>query len=121
MTDNELLENIADKLGDIVYYLHRADEKREINTENKRFAFVVMIGGCELTIETPADITIEQLVKQCDRIIADSPYHGCGICSYRKMFGTDYDDNPDLKIEYDDIQEVWGHWNNPICKIAEKD
>lgn len=40
-----------------------------------------LFNGCDINFvaEAPADITLEQLLKQCDKIIPD--YCACGICS----------------------------------------
>lgn len=48
--------------------------------------------------EAPEDITLKQLLAQCDRIEPD--YCACGIRSCHSTFGTE------LKITYDDIIKI---------------
>jgi len=60
------------------------------------------LDGCDISFvaEAPKDITLEQLLKQTDRIKPD--YCACGIRSLRD---SDYD-RVALRIFYDDIQIV---------------
>lgn len=60
-----------------------------------------ILNGCDISFyaEAPKDITLEQLLKQCDRIRPD--WCACGICS------ADFKDEwVELKITYDDIIKV---------------
>lgn len=43
-----------------------------------------ILNGCDISFiaEAPADITLEQLLKQCDKIEPD--WCACGICSAEK-------------------------------------
>lgn len=72
----------------------------------KRIRF--MLDGCDISFvaEAPEDITLKQLLKQCDRIVPD--YCACGIRSL-----TEEEENgdtrwppfkTDLMIYYDDIR-----------------
>ena len=58
-----------------------------------------ILNGCDISFiaEAPADITLEQLLRQCDKI--KPHYCACGIKSY------DYirDFPPELRIDYDSI------------------
>ncbi len=64
-----------------------------------------ILNGCDISFiaEAPADITLEQLLKQCDKIIPD--YCACGICS---LDYCNLDNNvvPEVKIGYDSIKKV---------------
>ena len=48
-----------------------------------------ILNGCDIsfTAEAPEDITLKQLLEQCDKIEPD--WCACGICSYKK---AEYDD-----------------------------
>lgn len=59
-----------------------------------------MLDGCDISFiaEAPEDITLKQLLKQCDRI---KPYWcTCGICSCND------EDEPEIIISYDDIKKA---------------
>lgn len=59
-----------------------------------------LLNGCDINFiaEAPEDITLKQLLKQCDRI---SPsYCACGICT------TDEEDETEIIIDYDDVRKV---------------
>ena len=67
-----------------------------------------VLNGCDisLTAEAPADMTLEQLLTQADRIIPD--WCACGICSseyYRQQLGlkegTEF--NSQIKFDYNDV------------------
>ena len=52
--------------------------------------------------EVPKDITLKQLLKQCDKI---KPYWcTCGIYSYEKEYENDYE--PEIIIGYDNIKKA---------------
>ena len=59
-----------------------------------------VLNGCDINFiaEAPEDITLKQLLKQCDRI--EPNWCACGICSARK------DENVELIIDYDDIKKA---------------
>lgn len=69
-----------------------------------------MLDGCDISFfaEAPADITLEQLLKQCDRIQPD--YCACGIKSY-----SFEDDQLEISIDYDDVTKV--EQNPSSCRI----
>ena len=56
-----------------------------------------VLNGCDISFiaEAPKDITLEQLLKQCDKIVPD--WCACGICSCDDDWETeifiDYNDN----------------------------
>lgn len=79
----------------------------------KRLRFV--LNGCDISFcaEAPADITLEQLVKQCDKIYPD--WCACGICSYEHL-NFSPETEPEIIIDYDSIKKA----NDDIsCSIIE--
>lgn len=64
-----------------------------------------VLNGCDIsfTAEAPEDITLKQLLKQCDKIKPD--YCACGICSYEAAGYTNAD-KVEIIIGYDDIRKV---------------
>lgn len=79
----------------------------------KKIKFV--LNGCDIsfTAEAPENITLKQLLKQCDKISPD--YCACGICSYEKESLPD-DLEPEIIIDYDSIHIKD---NNVVCRILE--
>lgn len=69
---------------------------------NNKIRFVW--NGCDITLlaEAPPDITLEQLLKQCDRVKLD--YCACGICSPDEY---DMKDEIDISFDYDDVKRVY--------------
>ena len=59
-----------------------------------------MLDGCDISFiaEAPEDITLKQLLKQCDRI--EPHWCTCGICSCNN------EDEPEIIIGYDDIKKA---------------
>lgn len=70
-----------------------------------------ILNGCVTSFiaEAPEDITLKQLLKQCDKIKPD--WCTCGICSYKQKFGKDIDCKTDIIIEYDSIRKT----NENVC------
>lgn len=72
------------------------------------------LNGCDISFiaEAPADITLEQLLKQCDRIVPD--YCACGI---RTCY--EYEDwETEIFIDYYDVRKA----NEDVdCSIREVD
>lgn len=70
-----------------------------------------ILNGCDISFlaEAPEDITLKQLLKQCDRIVPD--WCACGICS------SDHkDEYTEIYITYGDIKKA----NEDVsCKIKE--
>ena len=69
-----------------------------------------ILNGCDISFvaEAPADITLEQLLKQCDRIKPD--WCACGICS------ADESEEVEIIIDYNDIKKA----NDDVsCSIKE--
>lgn len=62
-----------------------------------------ILNGCDINFvaEAPEDITLKQLLKQCDKI---KP-HWCA-CGIRSL--NEYEQNLDIeiKIDYNDIQKI---------------
>ena len=73
-----------------------------------------VLNGCDIsfTAEAPDDITLKQLVKQCDKIKPD--WCACGICSYER---AGYKEGPaEIIIGYDSIKKA----NDDVsCTIEE--
>lgn len=60
-----------------------------------------ILNGCDISFyaEAPEDMTLKQLLKQCDRIKPD--WCACGICS------ADFkNEQLELEITYDDVVKV---------------
>ena len=72
-----------------------------------------VLNGCDIsfTAEAPEDITLKQLLKQCDKITPH--WCACGICSYER---AEYDENypVEIIIGYDSIQKTS---NDVSCTI----
>lgn len=64
-----------------------------------------VLNGCDISFiaEAPKDITLEQLLKQCDKIKPD--WCACGICSYEKVYGNSQNDT-EIFIGYDSITKA---------------
>lgn len=64
-----------------------------------------ILNGCDISFiaEAPADITLEQLIKQCDKI--KPAYCACGICSLDYV-GYSEDEEPEIIIGYDTIKKA---------------
>jgi hypothetical protein len=60
------------------------------------------LNGCDISFDAkaPADITLKQLLKQCDRIKPD--WCACGIMSINTPEDDDY---TDLFFTYDDVRK----------------
>ena len=75
-----------------------------------------VLDGCDISFvaEAPEDITLKQLLVQCDRIKPD--WCACGICSYEHKFGDKYDFPTQIFITYDDVTKA----NEDVsCSISE--
>ena len=59
-----------------------------------------ILNGCDISFvaEAPKDITLEQLLKQCDRIKPD--WCACGICSY------DGTEEAEIIIDYNSVSKA---------------
>ena len=64
-----------------------------------------VLDGCDISFiaEAPKDITLEQLLKQCDKIKPD--WCACGIRSYEKVYGNSHNDT-EIFIGYDSITKA---------------
>lgn len=64
-----------------------------------------ILNGCDIsfTAEAPEDITLKQLLKQCDKIKPD--WCACGICSYEN---AEYEEDfpVEIIIGYDSIKKA---------------
>jgi hypothetical protein len=75
-----------------------------------------VLNGCDIsfTAEAPDDITLKQLLRQCDKIKPD--WCACGICSYESAKYRE-DTEPEIIIGYDNIKKA----NDDVCcEIIEK-
>lgn len=63
-----------------------------------------VLNGCDISFvaEAPCDITLEQLIKQTDKIKPD--WCACGICSLAAA-GLNPDSDPEIIIGYDNIKK----------------
>lgn len=63
-----------------------------------------ILNGCDISFiaEAPEDITLKQLLKQCDKIKPD--WCACGICSVDKVYDNDVD--TEIRIGYDSVEKV---------------
>lgn len=74
-----------------------------------------VLNGCDILFlaDAPEDITLKQLLKQCDKIKPD--WCACGICSYDKA-GFSEDSKPEIIIDYDNIRKAD---DSVSCRIIE--
>ena len=74
-----------------------------------------VLNGCDINFlaEAPEDITLKQLLKQCDKIKPD--WCACGICSVEAA-GWRNDEEVDIVIGYDSVKKVN---EDACCTIAE--
>lgn len=63
-----------------------------------------ILNGCDISFiaEAPEDITLKQLLAQCDKI--KPHWCACGICSYEKIFQCDH--KAEILIGYDSIEKL---------------
>lgn len=74
-----------------------------------------VLNGCNISFiaEAPRDITLEQLIKQIDRVIPD--WGACGICALEDT-GLAIETPVELIIDYDNIKKA----NDDVgCTIKE--
>lgn len=64
-----------------------------------------VLNGCDIsfTAEAPEDITLKQLLEQCNKIKPD--WCACGICSYEEAGYKDTVE-PQIIIGYDSIRKA---------------
>lgn len=74
-----------------------------------------VLNGCDISFiaTAPEDITLKELLKQCDKIKPD--WCACGICSCEKV-GYKESDESEIIIDYDSIRKASDDVN---CKIVE--
>lgn len=79
---------------------------------NNKIKFV--LDGCDISFfaSAPKDITLEQLLKQCDRIIPN--YCACGIRNLREDWEKECE--PEILIDYNNIKKKD---EDVPCKIRE--
>lgn len=73
-----------------------------------------VLNGCDISFlaEAPEDITLKQLLEQCDKIKPD--WCACGICSYE--YAGFKDEEPEIIIDYNNIRKA----NDDVsCRIIE--
>ena len=71
-----------------------------------------ILNGCDISFiaEAPEDITLKQLLKQCDKIKPD--WCACGICS------AEDNEEVEIIIDYNSVKKV----NEDVsCQIIEKE
>lgn len=64
-----------------------------------------VLNGCDISFiaEAPEDITLKQLLAQCDKIYPD--WCACGICSCERV-GFSENINTEIIIGYDSIEKT---------------
>lgn len=75
-----------------------------------------ILNGCDISFvaEAPEDITLKQLIKQCDKIKPD--WCACGICSAEKEGLENF--KTEIFIDYNSIRKAS---ENVSCTIIEGD
>lgn len=76
-----------------------------------------VLNGCDISFiaEAPEDITLKQLLEQCNKIRPD--WCACGICSLKRAEYNE-DIEPEIIIGYDCIRKT----NDDVpCRIVEKE
>ena len=63
-----------------------------------------ILNGCDISFyaEAPEDITLKQLLKQCDKIKPD--WCACGIRSINEIEDKIWE--PEIRITYDSVEKV---------------
>lgn len=79
-----------------------------------------VLNGCDISFvaEAPEDITLKQLLKQCDRIVPD--WCDCGICSVENHKLYDNNDDTEIRIGYDSIEKLDTPEHEIPCRIKEE-
>lgn len=69
-----------------------------------------ILNGCDISFfaEAPCDMTVSQLIKQCDRIKPD--WCACGICSTAGYNGW-LPPKPEIIFDYHDVRKT----NEDVC------
>lgn len=76
-----------------------------------------ILNGCDISFvaEAPEDITLKQLLKQCDKI--KPAWCACGICSYEKEHpNDDWQPKTEIIIDYDSVKKAD---EDVFCTIVE--
>lgn len=65
-----------------------------------------VLNGCDIdfTAEAPDDMTLKQLIEQCDRI--KPHWCACGICSYKYAGYSESMNEPEIIFTYDDVYKA---------------
>lgn len=71
---------------------------------NKAKTIKFILNGCDISFiaTAPADMTVEQLVKQGSRIKPD--WCACGVCAYEMEYDCDID--PEIVFDYNDVRKT---------------
>ena len=77
-----------------------------------------ILNGCDISFiaEAPEDISLKQLLKQCDKIKPD--WCACGICSYEKVYGSDENIETEIFFDYDSVRKAS---DDVSCRIVEEE
>ena len=87
------------------------NKQENIEQAQKQATMKFLLNGTDMRFvaEAPKDMTLEQLLKQCDRIIPPD-YCECGICSVYAERGlgpdTDWDPETELRFGYDSVEKT---------------
>ena len=65
-----------------------------------------ILNGCDISFiaEAPEDITLKQLIKQCDKI--EPHWCACGICSLDHYGFSEDNYDTEIIIDYDSIKKA---------------
>lgn len=74
-----------------------------------------VLNGCDISFvaEAPEDITLKQLLKQCDRIVPN--WCSCGICTLETA-ELSINTKTEIVFDYDDVRKTDDEVN---CEIKE--
>lgn len=96
--------------------LFKSSEKPKLYIAGESMKYIrFVLNGCDISFfaEAPEDITLKQLLEQCDKIKPD--WCACGICSYEKA-GFEETHEPEIIIGYDSIRKAD---DSVSCRIVE--
>lgn len=95
--DKESIQELNCKEIEFLKLCEEAEGKKRMTAAKSKITF--LLDGCDISFvaSAPEDITLKQLLAQCDKIKPN--WCACGICS------TD-DENIEIEIDYDSIKKV---------------
>lgn len=108
----ETLEKYKYSEYSLDWLAYRNKQEAEAKGEQSKRMITFRLNGCDISFAAvaPADMTVEQLVKQGNRIEPD--WCACGICA------EDEDYPPEIIFDYDDVKVANDDVN---CTIKDKE